>query len=485
MRDVDNRLSSVDYVTPGGRFVDRQRRGREHQPGRAGAAAADPDSVRDVRARPDWDRGLLSPSKVRLAPRTGFALSLDDDRAVVRGGYGIFLNQWAYSVQTAFARNLPFFFTKQVDVPATQRVPAFQTRDILASDPTGVVGADHHGPRVCGRVHADVERRPAVRAAAVDDGRRWRTWDRGRWAPTTPRSTTCPSPGPGRSRRAVPIPQLGPIRSIRFDGKSIYHGADVQGGAPPSRTTTRTTSATRSRLRRTMRRARARPKRKPTFRRTSATSSTRPASGRIRASTTGTCSSPAGPISCRSSPARAVCSEALLGGWRVNAVFFAQSGAPFTVNLGVDQANIGAGPAQRPDQLRDPNLPAGERTPERWFDTAAFALPAPFTFGNAPRNSVIGPGFANLDLVVAKTWPVAGTRQLEFRWEVFNALNTANFDLPSRDLRHAELRPHLQRKESARNAVRRETEFLSARGHHSPGCGTRRRRRCAYLRSVR
>ena len=43
-----------------------------------------------------------------------------------------------------------------------------------------------------------------------------------------------------------------------------------------------------------------------------------------------------------------------------------------------------------------------------------------------------GPGFANLDLVVAKTWTVAGTRQLELRWEVFNALNTANFDLPSR-----------------------------------------------------
>ena len=47
---------------------------------------------------------------------------------------------------------------------------------------------------------------------------------------------------------------------------------------------------------------------------------------------------------------------ALLSGWRVNAVFFAQSGAPFTVNLGVDQANIGAGPSQRPDQQHNPNI---------------------------------------------------------------------------------------------------------------------------------
>ena len=78
---------------------------------------------------------------MRLAPRLGFALSLDDSRAVIRGGYGIFLNQWAYSVQTAFARNLPFFFTKQVDVPIEQRVPALQTRDILTSNATGSIGA--------------------------------------------------------------------------------------------------------------------------------------------------------------------------------------------------------------------------------------------------------------------------------------------------------------------------------------------------------
>ena len=83
-------------------------------------------------------------------------------------------------------------------------------------------------------------------------------------------------------------------------------------------------------------------------------------------------------------------------------------------------------------RLRDPNLPGGERTPERWFDTSAFALPAPYTFGSAPRNSVIGPGFANVDFALAKTWALRGPSQLEFRWEVFNLLNRANFDLPNR-----------------------------------------------------
>lgn len=129
---------------------------------------------------------------------------------------------------------------------------------------------------------------------------------------------------------------------------------------------------------------------------------------------------------------RAGLAGALLDGWRVNAVFSAQSGSPFTVNLGVDRAHIGAGPAQRPDQRRDPNLPRSERTAERWFDTDAFALPAPFTFGSAPRNSVIGPGYANLDFAIAKTWTRGGGPQWEFRWEVFNVLNRANFDLPNR-----------------------------------------------------
>ena len=123
---------------------------------------------------------------------------------------------------------------------------------------------------------------------------------------------------------------------------------------------------------------------------------------------------------------------AVAGAWRINGVFLAQSGAPFTVNLGVDQANIGAGPAQRPDQIHGPNLPTGQRTPERWFDATAFALPAPFTFGSAPRNSVIGPGFSTTDVSLARTWSVGGSRELEVRWEIFNLFNKANFDLPSR-----------------------------------------------------
>jgi hypothetical protein len=128
--------------------------------------------------------------------------------------------------------------------------------------------------------------------------------------------------------------------------------------------------------------------------------------------------------------------NALFGGWRANAIFVAQSGAPFTVNLSVDRANVGAGPAQRPDQLGDPNLSDG-RTAERWFDTSAFSLPAQFAFGNAPRNSVLGPGYANLDFALSKTFRLAGTSDLEVRWEIFNLFNQVNFDLPNRTFGNA------------------------------------------------
>jgi hypothetical protein len=222
MRDQRNRLSSVDYETPGGRFVIAS----------DDNGAIDPDGLPYLPLIPipyvtsteaGWERGLLSPSKVRLAPRTGFALSLLDDRAVIRGGYGIFLNQWAYSVQTAFARNLPFFYTRQVDVPSSQRLPTQQTRNILTSDPTGVPA-----PTIMNYDYAveytqtwsgglQYELRPSLMGEVFYMG----SWTLGADNATV---HNVPEPGPGAISARRDIPALGPVRAIRFDGKSIYHG---------------------------------------------------------------------------------------------------------------------------------------------------------------------------------------------------------------------------------------------------------------------
>jgi hypothetical protein len=122
---------------------------------------------------------------------------------------------------------------------------------------------------------------------------------------------------------------------------------------------------------------------------------------------------------------------ALASGWRLNAIATFQSGAPFTVNLGTDRANVGSGPAQRPDAVCDPNQNAPQTAAE-WFNTACFGLPAPFTFGNAARNSVLSPGYANIDFAVAKDVRLAANARLELGWEIFNLFDRANFDVPNR-----------------------------------------------------
>jgi hypothetical protein len=429
MRDERNRLSSVDYVTPGGRFVIASDDQGRIDPEADALLPLIPIAY-VTSAEADWDRGLLSPSRVRLAPRTGFALSFDRDRAVLRGGYGIFLNQWAYSVQTALARNLPFFYTKQVDVPATQRVPAFQTSDILTRDPTAVVA-----PSIMDHAYAVEYTQTwsgglqyALMPSAMVEIAYMGSWTLGADNATV---HNVPQPGAGSIQARRPIPQLGAIRSIRFDGKSIYHGLTLKATQRPRGNLSYDVSYTLS----TSRDDASSPG--PTESETNFPQNVRnifDESGEWARSSFDhrhafvASSSYQVPFFAAATGWR----QALLGGWRVNAIFIAQSGAPFTVNLGVDQANIGAGPAQRPDQSRDADLPASERTAARWFDTSAFALPPSFTFGSALRNSVVGPGYASVDLAVAKIWTVARRGQIEFRWEIFNTLNKPNFDVPNR-----------------------------------------------------
>jgi hypothetical protein len=427
MYDVDNRLSAIDLAA--GRFVIASNE--------EGTINPDADALIDQIPIPyvtsqsaGWGRGLLDPSTVRLAPRTGFALSLDNSRAVIRGGYGIFLNQWAYSVQTAFARNLPFFFTKQIDIPSDVSVPTLQTRDILTTNATGTVGGSimdydysvEYSQTWSGGLQYQL--RPSTMAEISYMG----TWTLGADNATV---RNVPEPGPGPIQPRRPIPQLSRINAIRFDGKSIYHGLTLRMerrladkfAYNVSYTLSHSTDDASS---------------------PGATESEANVPQNVRnifdATGEWALSSfdhrhqfiASGVYQFPSLNDAGEIVSALVGDWRVNAIVIAQAGAPFTVNVSVDRANIGAGPAQRPDQLRDPNLPSGERSPERWFDTSAFALQAPFTFGSAPRNSVIGPGYANVDVALAKTWTLGGSSQLEFRWEVFNLLNRVNFDLPNR-----------------------------------------------------
>jgi hypothetical protein len=122
--------------------------------------------------------------------------------------------------------------------------------------------------------------------------------------------------------------------------------------------------------------------------------------------------------------------HALLGDWQAGGNFTAQSGAPFTVNIASDQANIGSGPAQRPNISGNPN--DGPKNPQEWFDTSVFSLPALYTFGTAPRNAVIGPGLLEFDLSLQKDIHLTEAVKLQFRAEAYNLFNHPNFNIPNR-----------------------------------------------------
>jgi hypothetical protein len=83
--------------------------------------------------------------------------------------------------------------------------------------------------------------------------------------------------------------------------------------------------------------------------------------------------------------------------------------------------------------IGDPVLPESERTLARWFNTAAFAAfsPAPQAFGTAGVGIMRGPGSINFDFTFAKNFNVTERRYFQFRTELFNAFNRANFGPPN------------------------------------------------------
>lgn len=129
-------------------------------------------------------------------------------------------------------------------------------------------------------------------------------------------------------------------------------------------------------------------------------------------------------------------------GWQLNGIWSAHSGTPFTVFDSTNVAAQGSHPpisgysGGRPDLVGDPN--AGPRTVEQWLPRSAFRRLSPVAdagrFGNAGRNIARGPGLANLDLSLLKTFAVTERLRLQFRAEVFNVANHANFAVPVSDL---------------------------------------------------
>lgn len=124
--------------------------------------------------------------------------------------------------------------------------------------------------------------------------------------------------------------------------------------------------------------------------------------------------------------------DAFLGGWNFTGIFTAQSGPPFSVLSGVDNARSGTG-GQLADINGDGTLPSNRSRGEKilkWFNTGAHTTNALGTFGNSGRNTLTGPGFSSLNIGLHKNFALWESVKLQLRGEAFNVLNNVNLNLP-------------------------------------------------------
>lgn len=119
----------------------------------------------------------------------------------------------------------------------------------------------------------------------------------------------------------------------------------------------------------------------------------------------------------------------ILGGWQIGGIVNFRTGRPFSPTITTDLSNTGT--TNYPNRVASGVLPPSARSLDRWFDLAAFTIPAQYTYGNSGRNILFGPGLRSADLKLGKNFYFAERYRLEFRAEMFNFTNTPAFGLPN------------------------------------------------------
>jgi hypothetical protein len=121
----------------------------------------------------------------------------------------------------------------------------------------------------------------------------------------------------------------------------------------------------------------------------------------------------------------------VLRNWQLTGTVTLQDGLPVNIFYDAyDPANTGL--PNRPNIVPGVSLtlPRSQRTPEEFFNTAAFTSPAPYTFGDAGRNILNGPGNNIFDMALHRRFPIRERGALEFRAEAFNIFNHPNWGIP-------------------------------------------------------
>jgi hypothetical protein len=122
--------------------------------------------------------------------------------------------------------------------------------------------------------------------------------------------------------------------------------------------------------------------------------------------------------------------SAIAGGWQTNWVFSRYSGTPFTISAPGDSLNA-PGNSQIADKVKSKVAIYGAHgLASPYFDTSAFAPVSQARFGTAGFNSLRGPGYANLDFGLFRTFAIKEQLKMQFRAEALNLFNHPNFSNP-------------------------------------------------------
>jgi hypothetical protein len=376
-------------------------------------------------------RALVNADRMNLSPRLGFAWTpTASANTVVRGAYGIFYS--GQEIRTAaplqLAYNLPFyyqpFFVSDGITPVitvSQGFPALNPNQAV-DPPVTSVDKNLHTPYFQSWNLAIQRSLPASMTAEIAYAGSKGTHLQ---VVTDQNQDTVPGPGDVQARR--PYPQYGPFTAIQNRGNSTYHALQAKIEKRFSHGLSFLSAFTYSKAINDLPEiccAQPFPQNSYDLR---AEKGLADFDQRLRWVLSFDYELPFGSTG-HSIGNRAL--GAMFGGWHVGGIYTLASGFPFSPLLGFDPSNTGSQGLVRADRIGNGNLPRGQRSPDQWFDINAFAMPADYTFGNAGRNSLIGPGQNVFDGSLRKLFKVTESQHVEFRAEFFNAWNHPNFSQP-------------------------------------------------------
>ena len=411
-----------DFMTPP---YEAQNRMANFDPATASLVFATDGSLRD--------RSLVNPDRNNFAPRVGVVYQMTD-RTILRGGYGMFYNQFErIGSEDQLALNPPGLQNIDIQSAGGSAVPILRLQEGFPAntlDPANinlarimVRAADPNAPRTTvqqfgGGVERQLGRNFVVSAdviGSVTDHL------------AVLRNINQPLPGTRDANGPLPYPTFGNVQWREMTGEGNYKGVDLsfekRFSDGYSYRASYTLGESRDQAPEHLNAASGRPQNGRDLESWEGPSDM---DIRHRLVANFIAELPFGdgkPLLTEGIGAK------ILGGWTVSGIYSARSGRPLTVSQGTN--NVGAGAEGLPNLVGDPK---GPQTVDQWFNKAAFELVPSGTFGNAGRNIVRGPGWITFDMSVQRRINLTDRFNATLRWDVFNLFDRANFGLPERNI---------------------------------------------------